>query len=248
MAVTCRNIMELEGCSKLKLVAGAGGIDKEIRWPYIKNMDTISEWIHGGELVFVLGSWDDISEKGLLDLMKEAAANQVAGVVILCGERYIRSIPKSTKQFANDNDIPLFKMPFMLKLIDITKEISEFILEDREINHHYNIEKKGSLLELFLKGAPKEELLDYCFMQLQPLIEADRVLKSSYVFTLQQYLENNCELLATSKKMYIHRNTLLNRMKKIDELLGVDINSAEVKNNYQNIFQTLEFYGKIDWK
>ena len=110
MAVTCRDIMELEGCSKLKLVAGAGGIDREIRWPYIKNMDTISEWIHGGELVFVLGSWDDISEKGLLDLMKEAAVNQVAGVVILCGERYSRAIPQSTKRFANDNDIPMFNV------------------------------------------------------------------------------------------------------------------------------------------
>ena len=46
MAVTCRDIMNLECCREIRLLAGAEGLDREVSWPYVKSMDTISEWIH----------------------------------------------------------------------------------------------------------------------------------------------------------------------------------------------------------
>lgn len=248
MAVTCRNIMELDSCKQLKLIGGANGIDKEIRWPFIKNMDTISEWIHGGELIFMLGAKEDTSEKGLLYLMKEALKNEVSGVVMLYGDQYIRTIPKSVIRFADEHEIALFKMPFRLKLIDITQDISRFILQNQEISRSHLEHTKQTVLELLLKGADKETLLGYCFTKLQPLIEADRVLKREYVMTLYQYLQNNNELLETSKKMYIHRNTLLNRMKKIQSLLEFDINDSKETTDLCNVYDILNYYGKLDWK
>lgn len=243
--VTCRDIMELDICSKLKLLGGADGLDCNVSWPFIKNMDTISEWIHGGELIFVIGAKEDISERGLLALMVEAVRNDIAGVVMLQGEDYIKSIPKSVIAFSNEHSLPLFKMPFMLKLIDITQEISKVIVKDREINREHSEFAEHSVFELTLSGKSKEDILSYCWMKLQPLTEADKVLKSEYVNTFRCYLECNNDVLHTSKYMYIHRNTMINRLKKITLLLNTNINAADVKNEFYNIYKALQYYGEL---
>lgn len=248
MAVTCGDILNLELDKRLKLMAGEKGLNNVIRWPFIKNMDTIGEWIHGGELIFVMGVKEDTSEKGLITTMKEALKNNVSGVVILCGEKYIRTIPKGVIAFANENNMPLFKMPFVLKLIDITQEICQYILADQELyQRKVSIETEG-LIDLLLQNKRKTEILDYCYSKLQPLIEADRVLNTEYVMTLQQYLENNNELVETSRKMFIHRNTLVNRIRKIEALLGYSVNEREARVDLNNVYSVLNLYGKLDWK
>ena len=100
MAVTCRDIMNLECCREIRLLAGAEGLDREVSWPYVKSMDTISEWIHGGELVFVIGFREDVSEKGLLELLDEAVRCGIAGLVLLYGGEYIKCVPKSARAYA----------------------------------------------------------------------------------------------------------------------------------------------------
>lgn len=242
MAVTCREILGLDICKRLKLLGGAGGLDNEISWPYIKNVDTITEWIHGGELIFVVGSREDISEKGLLGLMKEAVDVHVSGVVFLIGEEYIRAVPKSVVRVGDENNIPVFRMPFALKLIDVTQEISRLILEDSKITRAKESEDGESALVLLLEGKTKEELLDYCNKRLAPLLEADRIFKTEYVHTLKSYIKYNNDLLHTSQQIYIHRNTMINRMKKITALLGENVNEPKVRNDFQNIFQILDYY------
>jgi len=245
MAVTCREIMELDICTRLKLLGGAEGLDKVVTWPYIKNMETISEWIHGGELIFVIGANEDVSEKGLLKLMDEAVRSNISGVVMLIGEEHMKSIPKSVIRYANEYSIPLFKMPFLLKLIDITQEISRYLVCDMEKNRDFVDLQENTLLTLMLSGKGREEQLAYCWKKLQPLTEADKVLKSEFVMTLHHYLNCNNDLLKTSSHMFIHRNTLFNRMKKIEGLLGANVNEGSVRNEFYNIYKVLEYYKDI---
>lgn len=245
MAVTCREIMNLEICKRLKLLGGADGLDRIVSWPYIKNMDTISKWIHGQELIFVIGAKEDISEKGMLRLMDEAVMNDISGVVMLHGEDYITKVPKSIITYANQQKIPLFKMPFMLKLLDVTKEISKYIIRDREMNQQCGELAGTSMINILLKNKSREEILAYCFNKLQPLTEADKVLKTEYVKTLRCYLECNNDLLHASRHMYIHRNTMTNRMRKIAGLLEQNINDAAVRTELYNIFKVLEYYGML---
>lgn len=245
MAVTCKEIMELEICGRLKLLGGADGLNKVVTWPYIKNMDTISEWINGGELIFFIGANEDVSEKGLLKLMDEADKNNISGVVMLIGEDYMKTIPKSVIKFADEHAIPLFKMPFLLKLIDITQEISRYLVRDKEKNRDFVDPKENTLLTLILSGKGREEQLAYCWKKLQPLTEADKVLKSEFVVTLHHFLNCNNDLLKASAHMFIHRNTLINRIRKIEGLLGVSVNEGSVRNEFYNIYKVLEYYDDI---
>ncbi len=45
-----------------------------------------------------------------------------------------------------------------------------------------------------------------------------------YYNTLSAYLENGCSPTATSKALFLHKNTLLYRIKKIESILGVELN------------------------
>lgn len=103
----------------------------------------------------------------------------------------------------------------------------------------------SSLLEILIRNADREELLGYCRMRLKPLADADARQKTEYVKTLKFYIENNNNLLAASQKMYIHRNTLVNRMKKIKCLLKCDISECETRNEFYLIFKIMEYYGEI---
>ena len=245
MAVTCRDIMNLECCREIRLLAGAEGLDREVSWPYVKSMDTISEWIHGGELVFVIGFREDVSEKGLLELLDEAVRCGIAGLVLLYGGEYIKCVPKSVRAYAEKRGLPLFRMPFMLKLIDITREISKYIIHDREVNQIQGFPEKDSVLELLLEQRPGEEVIARCRLKLQPLMEADKVLRTELVKTLKMYLEHGNELVSTAADMYIHRNTLVNRMKKIDALLGVNVNDPETRYEFGTVYRILEYYGAL---
>lgn len=242
MAVTLRDIMELDICKKLKLIGGAEGLDHVVSWPFIKNMDTITEWIHGGELVFVIGSRDDISETGLLNLMKEAVKNQISGVVMLIGEEYIKTVPRSVIRYANEQAVPLYKMPYMLRLLDITREISRVILENQIKNRERGRFEEETLLEMILSGKGREEILAYCFQKIQPLEEADRVTKSEHVKTLKCYLLCGNDTSKAAKEMFIHRNTMINRLNKIKMLLDKDIDQVNIRNEYLNVFEVLDYY------
>lgn len=57
----------------------------------------------------------------------------------------------------------------------------------------------------------------------QILLNYDRINKTNYVHTLRIYLAECCNASHTAKRLFIHRHTLLNRLNKITELSGINI-------------------------
>ena len=49
--------------------------------------------------------------------------------------------------------------------------------------------------------------------------------------TLKVYLDNQCEISNTAKKMFIHRNTVIYRIERCEEVLGMKINTPENSMN-----------------
>lgn len=48
-------------------------------------------------------------------------------------------------------------------------------------------------------------------------------LDSEYMFTIQKFFENNLNVSETSRQMYVHRNTLVYRLEKIQKATGLDL-------------------------
>lgn len=88
---------------------------------------------------------------------------------------------------------------------------------------------KDSLLE-GLASEMKSRLRwqDWILPSLFKLIESDATQGTEYYTTLYQLLVHKWHLGNTAKALYIHRNTLLYRLEKLEHLLDVDIHSEGV--------------------
>lgn len=131
MSICCSDLLKLKYFQEIKLIAGEKGLYREISWPFICTTTTINQWVNGGELIFIIGVGIKSDEESLLLLMQECIEKNLSGMVILKGDYYIHSIPASLIDLSNQLSFPLFEMPWTLKLIDVTQEISQRIIEYR---------------------------------------------------------------------------------------------------------------------
>lgn len=65
---------------------------------------------------------------------------------------------------------------------------------------------------------------------IKPLVEYDTDNGSNLVEVLECYLKSNGSLNETAEELFVHRNTINYRIKKIESILGVDLTKFEVRN------------------
>ncbi|CEO32692.1 transcriptional regulatory protein [[Clostridium] sordellii] len=131
MAICCRDLFQLKNFSKAKLLAGEKGLNREISWPYVRTTESISQWLYGEELIFVIYTDIRTDDDSFLLLIEECIEKKLSGIVVLIDEKDIESIPKNVIDKANEEDFPIIVMPWNIKLIDITQEIL-FKLEQKQ--------------------------------------------------------------------------------------------------------------------
>ncbi|EPZ57801.1 PucR family transcriptional regulator [Paraclostridium sordellii] len=131
MAICCRDLFQLKNFSKAKLLAGEKGLNREISWPYVRTTESISQWLYGEELIFVIYTDIRQDDNSFLSLIEECIHEKLSGIVVLIDDKDIESIPKNVIDKANEEDFPIIVMPWNIKLIDITQEIL-FKLEQKQ--------------------------------------------------------------------------------------------------------------------
>ncbi len=157
--VTCKDLLNLNVFKYIKLIAGKNGIYKTVTWTYICETIEFSKWVNGGELIFITGMGMDLDERSMKKFLLECGEKDISGVVILTNSEYIKEIPTSCIELANNLNLPLFNMAWDIKLIDATKEISNYIIERSFIEN-----KEKELLKelLFSYSLDKERIYKLC--------------------------------------------------------------------------------------
>jgi sugar diacid utilization regulator len=64
---------------------------------------------------------------------------------------------------------------------------------------------------------------------LSRLVAFDQTEGGDLIPTLEQYLAGGCSMRRTATAMGIHRNTVLYRLKRIEEVAGIDLEDSEVR-------------------
>lgn len=115
----------------MKLVGGKEGLGNYVRWVHLVENADVSPFLHGNEMVFMTGV--GINDEGhLLRFVEELIAKRCSALVINTG-KYIKSIPQSVKDCCDINSLPLFTVPWEVKLIDITYDFCHRIVTGEEI-------------------------------------------------------------------------------------------------------------------
>jgi GAF domain-containing protein len=69
---------------------------------------------------------------------------------------------------------------------------------------------------------------DRHFDAVQALVEYDRRRRSSLVATLAEYLANRCSVSTSARALYIHPNTLRQRLARIEKVSGLELGSEDL--------------------
>ena len=85
--------------------------------------------------------------------------------------------------------------------------------------------------QLLLK-LDKKDLQEYAYNILKNLLKEKTEKNKEFLLTLESYSNNNQNIKDTAKELNLHHNTIYFRIKKIEEILGIDFNS---KNDWLNI-------------
>lgn len=85
----------------------------------------------------------------------------------------------------------------------------------------------------------KEDFNTFCHPQMKVLIDYDKLHQTDYARILYTWLVRERNMATTAKVLYLHRNTLIYRMKKIHTLIDVDFDDYYER---QRMILSYEFY------
>jgi DNA-binding PucR family transcriptional regulator len=147
VSLTVADILALPGLASMRLRAGLAGRDNAVRWPYVAENEGIADWVMGGELIFVTGINHPRDEANLLRLVREGHERVVAGLVILTGAEFIKSIPPSVIAEAERLNLPLIEQPYALKMVVVTQAIGTALVQAQQLGR-----SRQHVLEQVLDG------------------------------------------------------------------------------------------------
>lgn len=103
----------------------------------------------------------------------------------------------------------------------------------------YTYDTLGAYKVLFYVDV-NEEVKNFAFQMLAPLIKYDQEKDTSLVETLRTYFHHDCNNQKTSEVLFIHTNTLKYRLQRVQEIAGIDLSNSEHRFNVQLAFKILE--------
>lgn len=193
----CRDLRELPSLKTIDYVAGEEGLDRVIRWSYVTETHTFSNWVHGEELLIISGISQTIGYN-LISLIEEAIKNRMAGALVLIGDNYETNIDDSVIEIANRERFPIMTISWKVPLVDILEDmgraiVQSNILDKNKENIVSNIIFSESINEALLISECK--LLDYDLECPQQMI------------MIQLYNETNSSNFSNTKLYDIDKKT-----------------------------------------
>jgi purine catabolism regulator len=83
--------------------------------------------------------------------------------------------------------------------------------------------------QLILSLSDREKLLSFCERTLGPLLDYDMRQHADLIKTLEAFFACHGNLSQTADMLIVHRNTLLYRMNRINEIAQIDLNRPEIR-------------------
>lgn len=111
-----------------------------------------------------------------------------------------------------------------------------------DLNRISFFDKMGFLKFIF--AAPAHELQEFQIRILGKLIDHDLEYESELIPTIKSLIDNRMQISTTAKDLFIHENTLRNRIKKIEEISNIEIGRIDHMINLYIALQITNLYLK----
>ncbi|HWL13657.1 MAG TPA: PucR family transcriptional regulator ligand-binding domain-containing protein [Ureibacillus sp.] len=125
----------------LQLIAGETGVTRQISGINVIESVDLIPFCRPNEIIVTTGIHLENDFTQLDELIKKAFEKRVAGFIINTGP-YITKIPSSAMQFANDNNFPIFEMPWKYRIADLLKSTFQFLSLKQHSAHQQQTDAK----------------------------------------------------------------------------------------------------------
>ncbi|MCI2417515.1 PucR family transcriptional regulator ligand-binding domain-containing protein [Saccharopolyspora sp. K220] len=108
---------------KPRVIAGASGLDRRVRWVHVAEIADIAPLLSGGELVLTTGIALPDEPAELVRYVEELAAVGVCGVVVELVRRWRDRVPTALVDAAHRHDLPLVTLAEETKFVAVTEAV-----------------------------------------------------------------------------------------------------------------------------
>ncbi len=161
MTLTVRDVLEMETVKRgrPRVVAGAGHLDRLVRWVHIADISGVAPLLKGSELLLTSGLGLPADAQELRGYVSELADAGVAGVVMTLGWRY-GEIPVPLVEEAERRGLPLVTLEHAIPFVEVTEQVHSEII-GRQLVLLRKAESIGrTFTELVLHGSSPRSLVE----------------------------------------------------------------------------------------
>lgn len=128
MAIELQRLIEKVAHMDVTLIAGEGGLHNLVSWVHMVETMEASDFLQGGEIAFTTGL--GLSNRvSLLTLTEFIYQKKAAGMIVNTGP-FIETIPQEVIDFCNENNFPLFLIPWKIHLAEVMRIFCFAITKD----------------------------------------------------------------------------------------------------------------------
>jgi purine catabolism regulator len=113
-------------------------------------------------------------------------------------------------------------------------EIGQLLFGDGQLHSFARL----GIYRLLFHLHEQTDLADFYQETLGPLLEHDTRRNGTFIETLEEYFRCNGNLSETARAMHLHRNALLYRLGRIEEILGQSLEDSELRLSLQIALKT----------
>jgi purine catabolism regulator len=141
-----------------RVVAGAGALDRQVRWTHVSEVADVARLLRGGELLFTTGIALPGDDPALVAWVRELAAAEVAGVCLELGRRF-DSLPAAMVRAAEKVGLPLVELGRECRFVAVTEQVHARIVDAQLAELRASEELHQIFTELTVEGATPAEIV-----------------------------------------------------------------------------------------
>jgi PucR family transcriptional regulator, purine catabolism regulatory protein len=129
VTTTVGDLLAIEDLS-LRLVAGAAGVDRPIRWAHVSELDDPTRWLRGGEILLTTGLGLGQAPGAQARYVEQLARAKLAGLGLGLGFAFDQT-PAAVAGAADAAGFPVFEVPFEIPFIAITEALFSRLVNEQ---------------------------------------------------------------------------------------------------------------------
>jgi predicted DNA-binding protein YlxM (UPF0122 family) len=138
---------------QMQLIAGEAGLGNIINWVHMIEDEQVADFLRGNELVFTTGIGHH-NGQWLSDFAQGLIRNKAGGLVVNIGP-YIGAVPERVKEYCEQNNLPLFTIPWHIRLVDVTRDFCRRIINSEQAEMSVSSAFKNAIF--FPEEIPKNQ-------------------------------------------------------------------------------------------